>query len=77
MNTNIKKQNLQELKNKRLCLNFTQKDLANKIDISTKSYNQKENGKKDFTRVEIIKIASCLRLNKKDILKIFFDDLIT
>lgn len=42
----------------RKMLNITQKQLADEINISSTSFCHKENGKKNFTQSEMIKITS-------------------
>ena len=67
MNSNL-------LKSKRVLLGCTQKDMANYIGISEKTYNFKEKGKIYFKPNEIIAISGKLKLTIKEINKIFFDD---
>lgn len=67
MNTNM-------LKSKRVLLGYTQKDMANYVGISEKTYNFKEKGKIFFKPNEIISISGKLNLTIKEINKIFFDN---
>jgi len=52
-----------KLKGARVEKGLTQKDMAERIGISTYSYLMKENGKRDFTLTEMKKI--CEILNKE------------
>ena len=56
---------LRILKSKRALLGLTQVKVANMMGMNAKSYNQKENGKLDFSLEEIIKISKVLNLNIK------------
>lgn len=69
--------NIKTLKSKRVLIGLRQKDVAIQLNISEKTYCFKENGKTDFTRDEIDKIAKILKLNINDINNIFFDNKIT
>lgn len=69
--------NIDELKSKRIKYALTQKKIAEKLGMSTKTYNRKELGIVDFSREEIEKIAKILNLNTEDIMSIFFGNNIT
>lgn len=69
--------NIDELKSKRIKYALTQKKIAEKLGMSTKTYNRKELGIVDFSREEIVKIVKILNLNTEDIMKIFFTSNIT
>lgn len=51
------------LKSKRFMLDYTQKDIAKILGITTKSYNFKENGLLDFKRNERILLKEVLKLS--------------
>ncbi|RDY26711.1 XRE family transcriptional regulator [Romboutsia weinsteinii] len=61
----------QLLKAKRVSNNLTQKEMADRIGISCKAYNFKENGKTQFDLKEILKIVGFLKLDYKDVNEIF------
>lgn len=52
---------------------FTQKQLAEKIGISTTSLSLKINNHKQFTQKEILKISNAVGIPKRDIPKYFFN----
>lgn len=62
------------LKSKRILIGMTQKELAQSIGISEKSYNHKEQNKIEFKLNEIIIIAKELKLSLIEVNKIFFDN---
>lgn len=62
------------LKKARNQANLTQKEVAEKLGIATKTYNRKELGIIDFTRKEILKLIHILNLSSKEINKIFFNE---
>ena len=62
------------LKKARNQANLTQKEVAEKLWIATKTYNRKELGIIDFTRKEILKLIHILNLSSKEINKIFFNE---
>lgn len=59
------------LKSKRALNGFTQEEIANEIGISTKSYNLKENGKRNFSLKEAATISQFLNLSLKEVNDIF------
>lgn len=61
------------LKSKRMLFQVSQRKLAESLGISKITYSLKENGKYEFTRKEIFKIAEILELDMEDINEIFFD----
>lgn len=61
------------LKSKRVLKGITQKELANFIGISEKSYNQKECGKSTLKIRELELISLKLELSIDEINDIFFD----
>ena len=61
------------LKSKRILMGITQKNLAKKLSISEKTYNQKEQGKNHFKPEEILNLSKELSLSSNDINAIFFD----
>lgn len=65
------------LKRTRKYKGMDQKDIANKIGISHKAYNFKENGKSQFNREEILQLIICLELGFTEVNEIFFDNNIT
>lgn len=52
-----------KLKGYRVMAGYTQKDMAEALGISLKSFLEKENGKKEFT-IEEAKKITCLLKNK-------------
>ena len=64
---------LRILKSKRILFNMTQEDIAKKLSINLKSYNLKENGKREFTLDEAKKISNLFELNLTEVNDIFFD----
>ena len=61
------------LKSKRVLFDLTQEELG----ITIKSYNAKENGKREFTLDEAKKISSLLKLNLNEVNDIFFNSAIS
>ena len=61
------------LKSKRILFNLTQEEIAKELGITVKSYNLKENGKREFTLYEAQNIINLLKLNLKDVNDIFFN----
>ena len=68
------KLNTQLLKSKRALKGFTQKKLAELLNITGKTYNLKELGKVDFKLHEIIELSNNLDLSESEINEIFFDN---
>ncbi|MBC8580107.1 helix-turn-helix transcriptional regulator [Zhenhengia yiwuensis] len=62
------------LKKARNQANLTQKEVAEKLGIATKTYNRKELGVIDFTRKEILKLIHILNLSAKEFNKIFLNE---
>lgn len=52
--------------------NLNQTSFCKSLGISKTAYYRKTNGKSDFTREEILKIADILDLSGDEILEIFF-----
>ena len=67
---------LRILKSKRILFNLTQEEIAKELGINTKSYNLKENGKREFTLDEAKKIINLLELNLNEVNDIFFNSAI-
>ena len=67
---------LRILKSKRILFNLTQEEIAKEVGINLKSYNLKENGKREFTLDEAKKISSLLKLNLNELNDIFFNSTI-
>ncbi len=67
---------LRILKSKRILFNLTQEKIAKEVGINIKSYNLKENGKREFTLDEAKKISSLLKLNLNEVNDIFFNSAI-
>ena len=65
------------LKSKRILFNLTQEEIAKEVWINIKSYNLKENGKREFTLDEAKKISNLLELNLNEVNDIFFDSSIS
>ncbi|MDY3000413.1 MAG: helix-turn-helix transcriptional regulator [Romboutsia timonensis] len=68
---------LRILKSKRILFNLTQEEIAKEVGINIKSYNLKENGKREFTLDEAKKISNLLELNLNEVNDIFFDSSIS
>ena len=68
---------LRILKSKRILFNLTQEEIAKEVGINIKSYNLKENGKREFTLDEAKKIGNLLKLNLNEVNDIFFDSSIS
>ncbi len=62
---------LRLLKSKRVLKGLTQKQVAKKIGINTKSYNLKENGKVKFSIEEAFKTSKCLGLTLDEFNDVF------
>ena len=65
------------LKSKRVLFDLTQEEIAKEVGINIKSYNLKENGKREFTLDEAKKISNLLKLNLNEVNDIFFDSSIS
>ena len=65
------------LKSKRVLFDLTQEEIAKEVGINIKSYNLKENGKREFTLDEAKKISNLLELNLNEVNDIFFDSSIS
>ena len=61
------------LKSKRVLFDLTQEEIAKEVGINIKSYNLKENGKREFTLDEAKKISNLLKLNLNEVNDIFFN----
>jgi len=64
---------LRILKSKRILFNLTQEEIAKEVGINLKSYNLKENGKREFTLDEAKKISNLLELSLNEVNDIFFN----
>lgn len=65
------------LKSKRVLFDLTQEEIAKELGITIKSYNAKENGKREFTLDEAKKISNLLELNLNEVNDIFFNSSIS
>lgn len=68
---------LRILESKRILFDLTQEEIAKEVGINIKSYNLKENGKREFTLDEAKKISNLLKLNLNEVNDIFFDSSIS
>ena len=68
---------LRILKSKRILFDLTQEEIAKEVGNNIKSYNLKENGKREFTLDEAKKISNLLKLNLNEVNDIFFDSSIS
>ena len=68
---------LRILKSKRILFDLTPEEIAKEVGINIKSYNLKENGKREFTLDEAKKISNLLKLNLNEVNDIFFDSSIS
>lgn len=59
------------LKGARVAKGFTQEDMAERLDISTKTYNRKELGIVEFNRREIVELVEALNLTREEAGEIF------
>jgi DNA-binding XRE family transcriptional regulator len=62
------------LKSKRIFKGILQKNAAQKLGLTEKTYNHKENGKIQFKANEILTISILLDLTMEDVNEIFFDN---
>lgn len=69
MNSNL-------LKSKRIFKGLLQRKAAEKLSLTEKTYNHKENGKVEFKANEILTISTILDLTMKDVNEIFFDNIL-
>lgn len=60
------------LKSKRFLFDYTQKDIAKILGITTKSYNFKENGQQDFKRNERKLLKEVFKLTEEECMIAFF-----
>lgn len=51
---------------------FTQKELAEKVNMSQNSMSRKLSGKREFTVNEVERIVKALKLNDRDLIKAIF-----
>lgn len=58
---------LVKLKGKRVEKGLTQEDIAKKLDMAISTYNQKENGKVEFSMTECINIMTILQCTFEEI----------
>lgn len=63
-----------ELKSLRVLNGLTQKELAEKLEMSETSYTKRENGQIPFSIDEIKKMKLILSLSYDDLIRIFFTD---
>jgi len=61
-----------KLRGIRVTKGYTQEVLAEKLGISTKTYNRKELGMIEFNRGEIASLIDILDLNSEELYAIFF-----
>lgn len=66
--------NLDLLRQKRIEMGFKQSSIADKLDITTKTYNFKENGKAELKISELALLCNILKISKDDFIRIFFND---
>lgn len=69
--------NTLKLKSARISKGLRQNDIAINIGMTAKSYNHKENQKKELRLSEVVAIAKTLKLTPKQCLEIFFDEILT
>jgi DNA-binding XRE family transcriptional regulator len=74
MEREVTEMNSNLLKSKRIFKGLLQKKAAEKLGLTEKTYNYKENGKVEFKANEIVIISTILDLTMKDVNEIFFDD---
>lgn len=66
--------NLKKLKFKRMSKELYQYQIAQKMGISNKTYNFKENGRIVFTVEEVLKVIECLDMTLEEADDIFFSN---
>lgn len=69
-----KQRRFQQLVEIRTRNDLTQANLAEYLSISTAAYCYKENGKSEFTRIELLKLRELFRLNIVDAWNILVAD---
>lgn len=62
---------MMSVKTARILANLSQTQIANMLNISTSSYNNKENGRTEFTKREATLFANAVNMPENDI--IFFE----
>lgn len=62
------------LKSRRIFKGILQKKAAEKLDLTKKTYNHKEDGKIQFKASEILSISIILDLTMEDVNKVFFNN---
>lgn len=65
-----------EIKGARARLGFTQRNMADKLNLSVATYNQKENGRVQFTDGEKVYIGEILGLSMEQINNFLYDGLL-
>lgn len=65
------------LKAKRVVKGLSQKELANKLDLSSITYGAKERGESEFSATEIVTLSLVLQLTLAEVNLIFFENRIT
>lgn len=66
--------NVNMLKSKRISKGLIQRRMANKLQITPKTYNSRENGRSEFRTDEILNITAILNLSLEEVNEIFFDN---
>lgn len=69
--------NLIELRVERIRSGFSQKQMADRLEMAEASYNRKETGLREFSCGEIKKVAKVLDLTLQRVNEIFFDNELT
>jgi transcriptional regulator with XRE-family HTH domain len=62
------------LKSKRVLKGFTQREIAEKLGVTEKTYNHKEQGKVVFKPTEIVITSGVLGLTISEVNEIFFNN---
>lgn len=59
---------MMSVKTARILANLSQTQIANMLNISTSSYNNKENGRTEFTKREATLFANAVNMPENDII---------
>lgn len=62
------------LKSIRIRNGLRQEDVAKKLNISITAYSQKETGKHDFSKKELLKLKEMFNLNAVEFFDVFFNE---
>ena len=66
--------NTRKLKGKMAEMEYTQERLAKKIGIGATSFGARLSGKKELLRREVVELKKLLRLNEREFIDVFFEE---